>query len=415
MTQQAERFIPVRLGRILELLGEEPALVPDAERFARLARLLESLVQHEFRERRRQLKRAWRPFDAEAARRFGDCDEQTKVRSAALLAEQLDHLLEKANYERITFEEVHRALAEAPLVRIGLHVDLDDFEELVVYRCGRTTLTERTSSWFGLRKRAVEIEAYEQVCLFVRYRGAADLAARGRKNLPFEPGSVCLKLFSSIPVSDIETLFPNVEVRLRAIDRWMLGVPAAAGMIHFLFIKGAIATLGALSAVGVAILFVLGLTRDEPDMHQVVAALLTLGVLLALLFRHWNNFKSKKIRFLQLLSDKLYYRKLDNGIGVLFHLLDDAEESEVKEALLAWTFLARSDEPLALDELDDRVERWLRDRAGCEVDFEEQDALDKLRRFGLVETLPDGRLTAVPLDAALARLRARWDEIGAGA
>lgn len=401
-----ERYIPLRCGQLVERLCADAQLVPDGPAFRRVARLLEHHVHHAFGARQRRLKHAWRPFDDDHVRRHGRADEAEQSAAAAALATELDDLLTKANYERVREDEIEQSLSERP-IDIGLRVDLADFEELVVYRRGRRVLRETRRRWL-FWTREVDVPVYERVCLFVRFRSAAELAARGRRDLAFDPGDVCLKLFHTIPQHDIETLFPNAEVRLRTLDRWLLGLPAAAGMVHFLLFKGA-----ALVTIGVALLVLLGMWEGKPpDMNEALAALVTLGLLLAYLFRHWNNFKSRKIRFLQLLSDRLYYRKLDNGIGVVFHLLDSAEEAEVKEALLAWVILARAERPLSVEEMDARAEAWLAEQTGCAVDFEERDAMAKLVDFGLVREVSDGRWEALDAADAETRLRDLWARRG---
>lgn len=58
-----------------------------------------------------------------------------------------------------------------------------------------------------------------------------------------------------------------------------------------------------------------------------------------------------------------------------------------------------------------RVEAWLRDDGHGEIDFEIDDALDKLRRLDIVEVGPTGAVRArAPVDA-LERLDRRWDDL----
>ena len=52
-----------------------------------------------------------------------------------------------------------------------------------------------------------------------------------------------------------------------------------------------------------------------------------------------HKFKNRKIQVMKSLSESLYFRNLDNDAGVFHHLLDAAEEEEVKEAVLAYHFL----------------------------------------------------------------------------
>ena len=65
---------------------------------------------------------------------------------------------------------------------------------------------------------------------------------------------------------------------------------------------------------------------------------------------------------------------------------------------------------MALDKetLDGRVEAWLKDQFGVDVDFEVDDGLAKLERYGLL-VRAGNRLSVPSLAEALGRLDERWD------
>ena len=60
------------------------------------------------------------------------------------------------------------------------------------------------------------------------------------------------------------------------------------------------------------------------------------------------------------------------------------------------------------DALDRRIEAWLKETFGTDIDFECDDALVKLDRLGLLRR-DGGRLSVLPLDEALVRLDRIWD------
>ena len=91
-------------------------------------------------------------------------------------------------------------------------------------------------------------------------------------------------------------------------------------------------------------------------------------------------------------------------------LIDEAEEEECKEVLLAYVHLLHADEALTARALDLRVEAWLHERFEVEVDFEVADGLAKLEHFGLV-THEGEHYRARPLLAALGSLEARWQAL----
>ena len=63
---------------------------------------------------------------------------------------------------------------------------------------------------------------------------------------------------------------------------------------------------------------------------------------------------------------------------------------------------------LAKAELDRQIESWFEAKWDCSIDFEVEDALQELRRLGLVEE-SDGKLTAVDLERGISLLDQRWD------
>ena len=111
---------------------------------------------------------------------------------------------------------------------------------------------------------------------------------------------------------------------------------------------------------------------------------------------------------METLTRNLYFKNLDNNAGVFHRLANDAEEEESKEAILAYYFLLTSEATLSKEELDQKIEHWFDSRWNCVIDFEIDDALDKLLALGLVETSA-GRLGAVSIDRGIRILDQRWD------
>lgn len=86
--------------------------------------------------------------------------------------------------------------------------------------------------------------------------------------------------------------------------------------------------------------------------------------------------------------------KVDSNAGVFRTVVDEAEEEEGKEAMLAYYHLLAGG-PAAASGLDRRIEAWFASRLGAELDFEISDALGKLAKLELVRR--DGnRFCALP-------------------
>jgi len=286
-----------------------------------------------------------------------------------------------------------------------LHVDFDDFENIAFFRRGETVRTVTVSSVWGLRKREIEFHNYDRVVVYLRFRDADHFAGRRREELAFEPGSTMLKLFQNVPRPDLEMLFPNSEVKMRPVDRVMIGVPAVVSGVAVLLTK-LLATFGLLLVL-VGTWLGLSDRRVELDQSRLVALGIGLGTLGAYLVRQVSKFKSRKIRFMKTLTENLYFKNLDNDAGVFHNLLDSAEEEEHIETVLAYWFLL-TEGPADAATLDQGIETWLARRWDCIVDFEVDDALAKLHRLGLA-TIDADRWHAVDVDTAKHQLDKTWD------
>ena len=201
-------------------------------------------------------------------------------------------------------------------------------------------------------------------------------------------------------------LFPNTEVKMKTIDKLIIGVPAAVGGIVILATK-----LGTtLILTGTLLAFWLGI-RNEPvllDQAALLGLAIGFGTLGAFLWKQFSNFKNRKIQFMKTLADNLYFKNLDNNTGVFHRLIDAAEEEECKETILAYYFLLRSDIAMSPEELDHSIERWFQEHYQHSLDFEIKDALEKLDDLGLVKILGD-KISAIPLEDARIRLDEIWD------
>jgi hypothetical protein len=136
-----------------------------------------------------------------------------------------------------------------------------------------------------------------------------------------------------------------------------------------------------------------------------VSGLVAVG---AFVMRQRLKYEAQTLRYQKQLADTVYFRNIANNSGVLDLLVGAGEEQDAKEAFLAYATLRREGRPLAKAELDKFCETFLRERFNLDVDFEVQDALGKLDRFGLV-TLEADTFSAVAPAEALAKLDAAWD------
>ncbi|BDT91954.1 hypothetical protein IFM12275_19300 [Nocardia sputorum] len=399
----AEHFLPFRKSAVISLCADE---LPDAERasFAEFARLLAAMVHHEFHMRGEAVLDAYHVVDpAEDERVIRAATPEDRAAARARVERELVALAEAADFTRIDATEIERAFAEHSLVKVRLEIDEDDIETAMFFRRGVAQRTEQVRWLFGLRRRSVEFTSYSKVLVYVAFAERPDAVA-DRPN-----GGVLLKLFGNVPSNDLEMLYPSVRVRMRPVDKLLIGVPAVASGIVVVVTK-LVASLGPLVLL---LAFWAGLREESVRLDQ--ATLITLGAGLAAfggyLVRQFSKFKNRKIKLMKTLSEHLYFRNLDNDAGVFHHLLGAAEESEVKEAVLAYHFLRTADQPLTAAELDQRIEDWFSRWWGTTFDFRIRDGLRGLRAYDLLIEHEHGTLGAVPLTEAKQRLDQQWENM----
>ncbi len=403
-----ERFIPFRKADIVDMCVEDSELADEEKKeFREFTQILAALFHFEFHQRLENLKNCYAPFNPDAdTRLIADATDEEKARSQKKLVAEMTAVLEAANYERITAGNLEQALSEESLFKIRLEVDFDDFEDVIFFRRGKSIQQETLRLFYGLRKKDLTFTNYDRVAVYLKFKDRAYFDARERKNLPFVPGSTIIKLFQNVPKADLDMLFPNSRVRMKTIDKVVIGVPAAVSGIIVVATK-----LGAsLILVGSVIAFWLGFGSEEVQVSQkhLIALGAGLGTLGGFLFRQIGKFKNRKIKFMKALAENLYFKNLDNNLGVFYHLIDAAEDEEVKEATLAYYFLLTAERALTKSELDDRIEKWFAQQWNCDLDFEIEDAMHKLQRLELVVRNGD-LLEARPLPEAKKQLDYIWD------
>ncbi|MEH6575905.1 MAG: TMEM143 family protein [Amphritea sp.] len=396
------RFIPYRKHDIVEMCLQDKQLAGQEDAFRNLYYMLGSVFHFEFHQIIEALKDTYAAIDPDSdTRQYENAERLSDLEFAELLG----GLLEKANYEQVTQADLDAALSESSLFKIRLQVGFDDFSEVLLFCRGESIRQESVPRWMGLDSKIIEFTNYERVVVYIRFR---DDYVQSKQQLPScKPGATLLKLFKNVPKADLEMLFPNTRVRMRTVDKLLIGIPAmvSGGIVLTTKMGASLVLLGSLFG------FWLGLSRDSVELDK--AALLALlaggGALGGYLWKQFNSFKNRKLKFMQVLTQNLYFKNLDNNAGVFHRLADDAEEEECKEAILAYYFLLISKQPLSRAELDKKIEEWLMSPWCCRVDFEIEDALDKLIALGLV-TEVSRKLSAIPIVEATKKLDRRWDD-----
>ena len=410
-----DQAIPIRKAELVRALVEGGTFDSDAQdRFRRLARMLGLIYHYEFFDRLEFLHDAYHDFDPDRTT-AADVDMAKREEDYLALRGALFDVLRGANFVEISHAEIERAHKEHAAVRVELRVAMEAFREVRLFRRGHRRERLPVADWYGLRKRTIEADVYQDVVLFVGMKPEAEDRERtggwfkraGKRKRLLRPGCVLLKSFRNIASADLNALLPNIRVVMSTLDRLILTIPAIAGGLPIIINLASTMTVLFLVAG-----FYLGLSGavNDNDMKKALAAMSGLVALGAFLMRQWVKYQRQTLKYQKELTDNIYYRNINNNAGLFDSLIGAAEEQDCKEAFLACHVLLTSPEPLTQDEIDRRIERWLKQQFGVEIDFEVDDALAKLDRLGLLNRNGE-RVTILPLPEVLERLETTWGEM----
>jgi hypothetical protein len=380
---------------------QRPGMGPHDQQFRQLCTLIGHIFHFEFHAITEQLKAAYAAVDPDSDTRALPGQQRAQ---GPELVKLLTELLEKGNYERVTREDLDAALRESSLFKIRLQVDFDDFEEVLLFCRGESMKSETVYRFLGKFPKTLTFTHYDQVAVYIKFKEQLGSEAA---MLPVpKPGATLLKLYQNVPKADLEMLFPNTQVRMRTMDKLLIGIPAlvSGGIVLTTKLGASLVLLGSLLG------FWAGMRSTPVELNEAALLILLTGLatLGGYMWRQFNSFKNRKLGFIQSLTKNLYFKNLDNNAGVFHRLVDYAEEEECKEAFIAYSFLLTSPDPVSDEELDRQIESWFEDAWGCTLDFEIDDALRKLIDLQLVLD-SDGLLSAQPLYKALGLLDKRWD------
>lgn len=388
-----EKYIPVRTAELARRLRSEASLTP-AERsaFQQFCRLLTATFHYEFYEKLNELKDAYAPFDPDGDtlldHRLSPSERQQRADD---LFDKFGWLLEKANFERLARGDIQRALSASNDLGLRLRVNLDVFDRLEVYSRG-DVMTQRTRRRWqnAFRTEVVDVPIYQRLVVIFRLHSYHTIDGH------LDGETVRIKIFKNIPKVDLEMLLPGSRVKMTLIDQSKILLPTVSG----------VAITGWKLFEGAMVIAVSGVYGLLTDLGLIAA---TLGYGAKSFFGYLRTQQKYQLS----LTRNLYYQNLDNNAGVLFRLLDEAEEQECREAILAYFFLwhVAGESGWSSDRLDREIEAFLQRQTNVSIDFEVGDALDKLLRLGLVEPGTGGVVRAVPIGQALERLDRAWDNL----
>ena len=383
-------YIPVSRARVKEALFSKEGMT-DAQRqgLERVSEMMEAIWHHDAHSVQERLKGIYEHMDP-------DMHEPPDFSTVGDFLKSLDEVLIDGNWEAVTEQEMQDALDGEDVFPISLKVRFDEFKEMHLYKLGENQFTDVRKSWLGLKKETIHVNAYDRILQVIQYKDKDWFQSQKRmKHYPGEyADGLHLHLFKTVPKLDLETIFPNTTPNMRFIDKVKVAVPLVGGIVT-------------LAAKFGPLLF--GHKAADTSAAFIAGALAAFATYMV---KAYLSYRKTKDKYLTKVSQDLYFKGQANNSAVLNLITDIGEEQEVKEALLAYSFLlVEADKKYDMGALDDRIEEWISDTFDVTVDFEVDDALDKLERFNLLKKDDAGLLSVVPVEEALEIMDDYWDNI----
>jgi hypothetical protein len=400
-----EHFIPIDKEIILQQqINDNKFNDEQINQITKLFEILEHYFHYEGFSFNKVIKKNYIFFDPDKSP-----EEKLVYQGEPNKTEFLDNLsivLKRGNYTQIDNAVIEDAMVNDDLIGLKLKINFDYFKEYKIFYRGVDQFNEKVRHRFFWKKEK-QFETFERVIVYLEYKDKDYFESKRIKveKLSFEPSSIILKTFKRVPKNDIETIFPHATPVMSLKDKLLLWVPALGGGIPLITTK-VVPPLIAMYAAYKA-----GETLNSHAIQtQLIQGVVALGLIGAYLFRQYKRFLTKKNEFSKMLSDSLYFKNIANNSGVFPALIDGAEEEELKETILAYTFLLMSNEPILAKDLDEKIEDWFRIKFNKEIDFDVTDALIKLERLRIgIES--NGKWSVLSTENALRRIDEIWDGI----
>jgi hypothetical protein len=405
--QPLERYIPVTVDELIaDLLHQQQGGLDEANKamFAQFCQFVNTLFNHQSIDILSRFKANYLPFnpdrDTISNRRFS-ADEYRHIKQALL--EDLDSVLNQANFEVLDESRVHEAMNKTSPYGVEVSVDLNEFEDMVLFYRGVRIKKQQARSWrHGFKKVKIEVPVYQRLFVLLKpklldeqvkelctkkgmnqHKAVKIVQKKLAKLTPDEEGRhIFIKMFRDIPFHDLEMLFPNTKIKMRLLDKIKIGVTGGGG------------TVGGVIALITKFTLAMSLS----------AKLAAIAGFIGLLWRQLKNIFYHREKYQSRLSQNLYFYNIDNNLGALTYLVNMAQSEEIKETILSYYFLLVAD-PQTRPQLDHRIESYIQQQYGYAMDFEIDDGLRKLQQLGIIQPDQGQAIEYLPLSESVATLK----------
>ncbi len=392
-------FIPLRCSDLRSKLSEVFQISPsERPQYDQLCEHLQAIFHVEHLGVLLQVEEIYAHLDPDSELvDLQSIDQKQRRALTESLIDRIGEVLFSAHYKRLNAEELQRIVTIGTQFGMRLDVDFNLFDRLEIFVRGyRTVSSVRRRLRNLFRQEYFQLPEFQRLILLFRIKTPPTGKSKPKGDQSFDANRVYFKAFKNIPETDVEILLPGSRVRLTHFDK---------ARILFPTISGAIITFYKLfrSAVVLTVAF---------SFNAVVGWTIFLGVVVGYVVKSVLSYFRTKSNYQYALTKSLYVKNLDNNLSVIYRILNEAEEQEVSEAILAYTLLWKHPELASTNatesRLDELAEKFLMEVSQIEVDFEVHDALAKLARLQIAARDPQGNWQAIGLRDALNSLDVVW-------
>jgi hypothetical protein len=352
-------------------------------------------VHRQYRRHHRRLVQLYNRFDPdidtrwESSRNSNSSNVEEREVDCRKLFHEIAETLHHANYRRLTPREILETFNAASYWGVRLKIRFGSFRRLEVYGRGDIVAKRQRRNWRKwFRFEEVDVPIYQRIVVVIRTKEVQSLPEI------MDPECVHIRMFKNIPKADVDMMLPGSQVRLSWTDTGKIGIPTIWGL--FMLASKLVKSFWLLALLGT-----IKILSSFALVIAVGVAALVYGV------KSMLSYSTTKRRYQLNVTRNLYYQNLDNNLGALLRLLDESEQQEACEAVLAYYVLVTSSKPwMTTEEIDHASESILKEWLGDLVDFDVQDALRDLTASGMIQLSEPG-WHALPLLEALSKLTAR--------
>lgn len=368
-TRPDNRFIPVGSDDLIEYLSTDTETFgEESSRITEVSRWMVRILEQEKSAFERIITRAYSRInpDRETIDLLnGNPPGDSEFR---LLNSKVQHMLEKANFEQLSDDQVEMALEAGSTHGIKVKLDENSLEELSIWVRGRSTAPyHRRTVRHPIKGETSTVAIFNRLALITRPSGESNVQVR---------------LFKDIPIRDVEALLPNANVSMGLRDAVMM-IGSGAGAVWTVISK--------VLAVGL-----------------VAASQLLWVVAVPLAGLFWKVFSGYRRAIKDRDSNRakhLYFQSLGANRSAIHLISFMICEEEIKEAVLLYTFCldVENDDRLTSESaIKAEIEEYLRKLTNVDVDFDIEDAIETLERLGLWKKRSE--LRVISLDEASKKL-----------